>query len=531
MFGQGENFHGDNLFSQRGYFNNENDYDLIKKKLNDNLIQPSSYVNRYLMRENYFSRENNDISNFMRNKDLKKRRFEEKERTKSSDRKINLQCLEEQIITPKKKNDLYITTIIQEQEKEKNKKNKTLSYRPYYDYYSSIDLFWNKRKIEAQSKIDYVKNQLIEKEKEKEMEKEKKEKLKNNINSKKKNDKFKMNNREKITNNSQDIYKKNNSFDLKKNENNTYLNLYKSNKISQNISKEKKSNEIKKPLNQINNLNAKFEQQNQNKKELNEYSVNNSLDKKKKSNIQCLTSLNKKNKKKKIANNSFEQRKNNENSSEKKRCLTNYNDFENNNINSSFKFNQTNLPSNSKNKSKKYLPPKNKNINYNNNLELNEIRKQLCDLYDNKKINVDHINIQKKYLNNNYTLQSQLPTQTQTEQSEINSNKNNIMSSLSEREINNPKINYHKEIQFSSLYNKLKCPSNDIKKYKFGSLIPFDNLPRYNFNFDIAEMINQNKKNLKYEENFEEYDYRVNNKNINKKNKNNTIKQNYKKKK
>jgi hypothetical protein len=43
-------------------------------------------------------------------------------------------------------------------------------------------------------------------------------------------------------------------------------------------------------------------------------------------------------------------------------------------------------------------------------------------------------------------------------------------------------------------------------------------------------MINQNKINLKYEENFEEYDYRVNNKNINKKNKNNTIKQNYKKK-
>ena len=74
MFGQGENFHGDNLFSQKGYFNNGDDYDLIKKKLNDNIIQPSSYVNRYLMRENYFCRDNNDISNFMRNKDLKKKK-------------------------------------------------------------------------------------------------------------------------------------------------------------------------------------------------------------------------------------------------------------------------------------------------------------------------------------------------------------------------------------------------------------------------------------------------------------------------
>ena len=528
MFGQGENFHGDNLFSQKGYFNNGNDYDLIKKKLNDNIIQPSSYVNRYLMRENYFSRENNDISNFMRNKDLKKRRFEEKERTKSSDRKINLQSLEEQIITPKKNHFSYITTIIQQQDKEKNKKNNTLSYRPYYDYYSSIDPFWNKRKIEAQSKIDYVKNQLNQKEKEKEMEKERKEQIKNHIYQKNKNKTLKINKSEKRTNNSQDMHQKNNSFDLKNNENNTYLNLYKSNKISQNISKEKKLNEIKKPVNQINNSKPKFEQQYQNKKELNEYNINNSLDKKKKSNIQCFTSLNKKNNKKKIVNTSFEQRINNEKmSSEKKRFLTNYNDIKNNTIDSSFKIIKKNAASNSANKNKKYLPPKNKNINYNNNLELKEIRKQLCDFYDNKKINVDHISIQKQNLNNNYTLQSQLPTQSQTEQSEMNSNRNNTKNSLSERGMNNPQINRRKEIQFSSLYNKLKCPSNDIKKYKFGSQIPFDNLPRYNFNFDIADMINENKKNLKYDENDEQYDYRVNNKNIKKKNKNT----NYKKEK
>ena len=526
MLGQGENFHGENLFSQKEYFTNGNDYDLIKKKLNDNLIQQSSYVNRYLKRENYFSKGNNDISNFMRNKDLNKRRFEEKERPKTSERKINLQSLEEQIIKPKKNNFSYITTIIQEQEKEKNKKNNTLSYRPYYDYYSSIDPFWNKRKIEAQSKIDYVKNKLIEKEKEKEMEKERKEKL--NF-EKKKNKKQKMNKNKKITNNSQDIYQKNNSF----NENTTYLNLYKTNKNSQNISKEKKSNKNKNSLTQMNTPKSKIEQKYQNKIDLKEYNINNSLDKNKNYNIKCLTSLNKKNNKKKIANTSFEKNINNEKiSSDKKRNLTNYNDFDNNIINTSFKNIKTNLNSNSKNK--KYLPPKNKNINYNNNIELKEIRKQLCDYYDNKKINTEHTltDIQKQNLNkNNYTFQSQLTTQSQTEQSEINSNNSNRINCVSQRE--NNKLNFHKEIQFSKLYNKLKCPSNDIKKYKFGSQIPFDNLPRYNFNFDISDMINQNKKNLKYDNNDEQYEYnfdiRVNNKNITK-NKNN-IKYNYKSKK
>ena len=155
--------------SQKEKLTEDNKYNSNKQNNDDKIIESSSYVKRFLERDLFFSRKktqnpNNDIAYFLRNKEINQKKIEESKRPKSSERKKNLRYLEEQIIVPKTRENFSFIPNKEEKLKEnysiQNQKNNFLSYRPYYANYSSLDPYRNKRKVEAQSKIDYVKKQL-----------------------------------------------------------------------------------------------------------------------------------------------------------------------------------------------------------------------------------------------------------------------------------------------------------------------------------------------------------------------------------
>ena len=526
--------------SQKEKLTEDNKYNSNKQNNDDKIIESSSYVKRFLERDLFFSRKktqnsNNNIAYFLRNKEINQKKIEESKRPKSSERKKNLRYLEEQIIVPKTRENFSFIPNKEEKLKEnysiQNQKNNFLSYRPYYANYSSLDPYRNKRKVEAQSKIDYVKKQLNEKEKNELIEINNKIKIENKkkksrdevfnkyseeiikktkqTENQEKNKKINNENKSKKVNN-QDIYKLQNNISKKKNINEQNYDL-KGNVVFKNNNQK----EITKKGKDLKYLNIKNNEKKTEKAKLikdknikeenipyyilsnqkylfqNSNSYNN-LNNKNKENILNLSSSNKKYNSKKIGNVTFNKEIKSARNLSNKRCITNTNENENI-LNKKFHTIQTNeLNSLTPKKIKKYLPSKKENVNYNNNLELLEIRKHLCEFYENKKeIEYTLTDYQKRNLNNNVQkIQIQYHS---TIPNEINSNTINTSTNFSEKETKKNTLNFKNNVPFSPLFNKLKYPSNNVKKYKKGSEIPFDNLPKYNFNFEVADLINKKK--------------------------------------
>lgn len=595
--------------TDRSIFINQN------KEIAQNIFTPY-YLNQYIERENYSTRQKYQNPNIENSKTLIKRRIGDEKAKSERESKINFS---NKIMSPKSSYHFSYIPIVNNQEdineynfkkqkieKQNNNTNFTsLSIKPQLTNYSSIDPYWKRRGIETQNKINEIKNQLLEKEmneckdrpsiskksieiakkknKDNVFERLNSEKLKQKHNEEikkiaERNNKNKSpeinENSKKIKRNIQDLYQWKNKIDTKKNEkiNKQILILneerfVKTNKKSQNILNERKPDYISKKiedrlLEQGKLVNLKKEEEKElylesvskpnyllSNPNVNPYLVserlfksgqkinsnNNSINKQKKYN-RSLSTLHKKKSKKKISNLNIGDRTNSEsNISRKKKNSSNLSEYSNNKINKSHK----NISIDSKNNKTPNISvtESNKNINYKNNKELIEIRRQLNEFYDMKKQFDYNITEYKKNnfnpsiqntIKNNYhnykynfnpTTNNQIENksspknynQTQTQYQTIPSEYNTINTSnnLSQKKINNQNQN---KIPVSTLLNKIMSNNNKENNIENGN--PFDYVPKYNFNFGVANICNQRKDNNdaiynnQYDYNF---DYRANN--------------------
>ena len=628
MIYQFENYKSN--YPQRENLTERNQSNSEKYNQNENIFYPT-YINQYLERENYTSRQrlqnpNINKEKYSMNNSIKKRRIGENIRPLSSERG-NINLMNERIITPKTKyNFSYIPIVIhqenpnentineEEKEKDKNIIYNSLKYKPQYTNYSSIDPYWKRRGIETQNKIEYMKNQLIEKEKnecrdrplinKRSIEIAKKnnkddvfERL-NSENFRKKHDeeiqKIAVKNNknknpeinkssQKIKRNIQDLYQWKNKIDTKKQENINNINerlneerYIKTNKKSQNILNERKPDYINKKvvdrlLEQGKLTKVKKEEEKElylqnikgtnhtyntninpylvsdrlfrNGKNSNKNSNNNTLNNEKKAHLRSSSSLNKK----KVTNLSFGERiKSEKNIRRNKRCITSNNEdlknvsksFKNNSIDlnnknqnkSLSKINNNQNDNNNNNKSNIENRP---NLNWKNNSELIEIRKQLNEFYEmkrhfdenlteyqkqnynppNKIVQKTTLTVSKKEIGqkplssfNHFQTKTETQTQYQTFPTEINT----ISSNYSLKEIKNVEQNNQEKIPVSSLYNNLISENNKI--YELRNEMQCNNIPKYNFNFGVLNMTNQENNdygNIKDQYNLN-YDYRSN---------------------
>ena len=628
MIYQFENYKSN--YPQRENLTERNQSNSVKYNQNENIFYPT-YINQYLERENYTSRQRLQNSNINKekysiNNSIKKRRIGENIRPLSSERG-NINLMNERIITPKTKyNFTYIPIVIhqenpnentineEEKEKDKNIIYNSLKYKPQYINYSSIDPYWKRRGIETQNKIEYMKNQLIEKEKnecrdrplinKRSIEiakKNNKDDVFERLNSEKfrkkhdeeiqkiavKNNKNKNpeinKSSQKIKRNIQDLYQWKNKIDTKKQENINNINerlneerFIKTNKKSQNILNERKPDYINKKvvdrlLEQGKLTKVKKEEEKElylqnikgtnhtyntkinpylvsdrlfrNGKNSNKNSNNNTLNNEKKAHLRSSSSLNKK----KVTNLSFGERiKSEKNIRRNKRCITSNNEdlknvsksFKNNSIDlnnknqnkSLSKINNNQNDNNNNNKSNIENRP---NLNWKNNSELIEIRKQLNEFYEmkrhfdenlteyqkqnynppNKIVQKTTLTVSKKEIGqkplssyNHFQTKTETQTQYQTFPTEINT----ISSNYSLKEIKNVEQNNQEKIPVSSLYNNLISENNKI--YELRNEMQCNNIPKYNFNFGVLNMTNQENNdygNIKDQYNLN-YDYRSN---------------------
>ncbi len=484
-------------------------------------------------------------------------------------------------------------------QKQNNNSNFTsLSIKPQLTNYSSIDPYWKRRGIETQNKINEIKNQLYEKEmneckdrpsiskksieiakknnKDNVFERLNSEKLKHKHNEEikkiaERNNKNKSpeinESSKKIKRNIQDLYQWKNSIDTKKNEKINKLNLIlneerfvKTNKKSQNILNERKPDYISKKiedrlLEQGKLMNLKKEEEkelylesvskpnylltNQN---VNPYLVSERLFKSGQKINRNSKSINKQKKNNrsfstlhKNKSTNLRIRTNSENNiTKKKKNTSNISEYSNNKINKSYKNINTDI--------KNHKTPNisitenNQNINYKDNKELIEIRRQLNEFYDMKKQfdykiteykkknfnpsikNTINNNSHNYKYNFNPILNNQIENKpshknynqlTQTEYQTIQSELNTINTS---NNFNQKEIKNQNKIPVSTLLNKMMSNNNKENYIERGN--PFDYIPKYNFNFGVVNMNNQKNDNNdttynnQYDYNF---DYRANN--------------------
>ena len=154
--------------TDRSIFINQN------KEMAQNIFTPY-YLNQYIERENYSTRQKYQNPNIENSKTLIKRRIGDEKAKSERESKINFS---NKIMSPKSSYHFSYIPIVNNQEdineynfkkqkieKQNNNTNFTsLSIKPQLTNYSSIDPYWKRRGIETQNKINEIKNQLFEKE-------------------------------------------------------------------------------------------------------------------------------------------------------------------------------------------------------------------------------------------------------------------------------------------------------------------------------------------------------------------------------